>query len=333
MKENYTPYQFLIVEDNPGDFFLINEYLTESFISLDIKNAINYTEAKKYLLDPSHSFTMIFLDLTLPDKHGEELIKSILDDANDIPVIVLTGYNDIRFSVRSLHLGVADYLNKDELNATLLYKSILYNIERKRKRVELEESKKLYSNLFHLSPIPMWVFDLETLYFLDINEAAINHYGYSLQEFLSMTIKDIRPSNELEKLNQALRNWDENRERLFKNKFKHTKKDGTLIDVEIQSTYIEFLGRKAKLILANDITEKNKYLKTIENQNKNLKEIAWIQSHIVRAPVARILGILHYIEEYHLNDDENTFFLESLKTSALELEEIIQDITNKTKFI
>jgi PAS domain S-box-containing protein len=333
MIENSTPYQFLIVEDNPGDLFLIKEYLMESFILLEIKNAQNYTDAKNYLLDTSNSFTMILLDLTLPDMQGEELIKSILKDANGIPVIVLTGYNDIGFSVRSLHLGVADYLNKDELNATLLYKSVLYNIERKRKRIELEESKKLYSNLFHLSPIPMWVFDVETLYFLDINQAAINHYGYSLQEFLSMTIKDIRPAEDMEKLDLALKNWHKNGETLFKDKFTHIKKDGTPIDVEVQSTYIEFLGRNAKLILANDITEKNKYLKTIENQNENLKEIAWIQSHIVRAPVARILGLLNYIDDYHLNDDENIFFLESLRTSALELDEIIKDITDKTKYI
>lgn len=329
MKETVAFYKFLVVEDNPGDFFLIKEYLTDSFTLLEVENARNYADAKKYLSDPSHCFNMVFLDLTLTDKQGEELIKNVLSDAKEVPVIVLTGYNDINFSIRSLHLGVADYLNKDELNAALLYKSIIYNLERKRKKKELEESKRLYSDLFHLSPIPMWVFDIETLGFLDVNQAAVSHYGYSFEEFLSMTIKDIKAIEEMEKLNQVL----ENSNKLFKDKFIHIKKDGTLIDVELESSCIDFLGRKAKLVLANDITEKNKYLKTIENQNQNLKEIARIQSHVVRAPVARILGLLTYMDEFELDKNENVFCLESLKASAIELDGIIKDITNKTRFI
>lgn len=328
MEESLTIYKFLIVEDNPGDFFLIEEYLTESFslFSLKIENAKDFAEAKSFLSDPLQCFNMIFLDLTLPDKQGEELIKNILQEAKEIPVIILTGYSEIEFSIRSLQLGVADYLSKDELNTTLLYKSVLYNIERKRKKMELEESKKLYSDLFHLSPIPMWVYDVETLCFLDINQAAVSHYGYTSEEFLSMTIRDIKPTQEMEKMNLVLKN----KGTLFKDKFKHIKKDGTLIDVEIESSCIDFLGRKAKLVLANDITEKNNYLETIENQNQNLKEIARIQSHVVRAPVARILGLLNYIEEYDLNDDEKKFFQESIKVSILELDEIIKDITNRT---
>lgn len=327
MKESSASYKFLVVEDNPGDFYLIEEYLTESFASLKIENAKNFTEAKEYLTKSPYCFNIIFLDLSLPDKQGEELIKNILLNAGEIPVIVLTGYSDIAFSVRSLHLGVADYLNKDELNAALIYKSVVYNIERKRKKHELEESKKLYSDLFHLSPIPMWVFDMETLFFLDVNQTAINHYGYSLQEFLAMTIKDIKVPEEVEKMDQALKS----KETLFKDKFKHIKKDGTHIDVEMQSSNIEFLGRKAKLILANDITERNKYLETIETQNKNLKEIAWIQSHVVRSPVARILGLLNYMEEYDLSDDEKKFFQKSLKKSVLELDNVIKEITHKTQ--
>lgn len=331
MEESLTIYNFLIVEDNPGDFFLIEEYLTESFssFSLKIENAKDFAEAKSFLSDPLLCFNMIFLDLTLPDKQGEELIKNILREAKEIPVIILTGYSEIEFSIRSLQLGVADYLSKDELNTTLLYKSVLYNIERKRKKMELEESKKLYSDLFHLSPIPMWVYDMETLCFLDINQAAISNYGYTSEEFLSMTIKDIKPPQEMEKMNLELKN----KGTLFKDKFKHIKKDGALIDVEIESSCIDFLGRKAKLVLANDITEKNNYLETIENQNKNLKEIARIQSHVVRAPVARILGLLNYIEEYDLDDDEKKKFQESIKISILELDEIIKDITNRTKFM
>lgn len=326
-------FHFLVIEDNPGDFFLVNDCLIENFTGSSVVNAVTYEKAKTYLSDSLSSYNLIFLDLTLPDKRGEDLIVNVLNLAKDIPVIILTGYSDIQFSIKALHLGVADYLNKDEINATLIHKSVLYNLERKKKRVELEESKKRYSDLFHLSPIPMWVFDLETLYFLDINQAAIDNYGYSFEEFLSMTIKEIRPETELIKLKKTLDNWHEKDERSFNGKYKHLKKDGGQIIVEIHSSYIEFDGRKAKLILSHDITEKSKYLTAIKKQNEKLKEIAWIHSHVVRAPVARILAILNYIQEHAIDAEENTFFLESLKLTTLELDEIIRDISDKTDSI
>lgn len=333
MKNKDLEYKILVIEDNLGDFFLIEEYLSNYFKSSEIVNAITYRQSKDYLSDPNQNFTIIFLDLNLPDKYGEDLINSILKLAKDIPVIVLTGQGDISFGIKSLSLGVSDYLNKDDLNPTLLHKSVLYNIERKKKGIELEESKNRYSNLFHLSPIPMWVYDLETLYFLDVNDAAIVHYGYSTEEFLSMTIEQIRSQNELDKVKMALENWNENGETINRAKFIHQKKDGTKIEVEIQSSCIEFKERKAKLILSNDVTEKNTYLKAIEDQNEKLKEIAWIQSHQVRAPVARILGIVNYIEEYSLDSEEKVLFLESLKFSTLELDKIIREISSKTSSI
>ncbi len=333
MKQDVFVSHILVIEDNPGDFFLIEEYLSSYFGESKITNAVNYEQAKKCLADPNQNYTIIFLDLTLPDKFGEELIKSILNDAKDIPVVVLTGYSDISFGIKSLGLGVSDYLNKDELNPTLLHKSILYNIERKKKRIELEESKNRYSDLFHLSPIPMWVFDLETLYFLDVNQAAIRHYGYTTEEFLSMTIKEIRTPDELQKMQLAIEHWHQQGETVFKGKFNHIRKNGTQIEVEIQSSFIEFKGRPAKLILSNDVTEKNRYLIAIENQNEKLKEIAWIQSHKVRAPVARILSIVNFIDENQLNGNDRDFFLENLKISTLELDTIIKEISAKTKSI
>ena len=116
---------------------------------------------------------MIFLDLTLPDANSKQLVSEILPIAGDTPIIALTGYRDKDFSVKTLSLGISDYLIKDELNPSLLHKSIVYNIERKRISIELRESEKKYRNLFHFCPIPMWVFNPETFMFLNVNDAAI----------------------------------------------------------------------------------------------------------------------------------------------------------------
>src|SRR5665213_195306 len=136
----------------------------------------------------------------------------------------------------------------------------------------------------------MWVYELETLHFLDVNIAAINHYGYSREEFLSMIISEIGPEEDIHKTEQVVLNLRQHDPPFFQGIFRHKKKDGELIHVDIHSNIILFKGKKAKLILANDITERIKYIGAIEKQNEKLREIAWIQSHIVRAPLARMLG-------------------------------------------
>ncbi|SMC54059.1 PAS domain-containing protein [Pedobacter africanus] len=116
------------------------------------------------------------------------------------------------------------------------------------------ESTGFY-NLFEKSPLPMWVFDIQTLLFLDVNIAAVENYGYSKSEFLTMSISDIRPADEID----AVKNIVEHNAKtgkFFKNIFRHVKKNGDLIFVEIESNLIEFKGRQARIVLAQDISEK-----------------------------------------------------------------------------
>jgi len=323
-------YQILIVEDNTGDFALVEDFLFEQIEAPSITNALNYKTAKEILSNQENKFDIILLDLSLPDKTGEQLIHGINELAGNAPVIVLTGYVDFTFGVKSLSLGVSDYLLKDELTSLSLYKSILYSAERKRINMDLAESKKEYSEMFNLSPLPMWVFDLDTLGFLDVNLAAISHYGYSHEEFLDMTIKDIRPAEDIPGMEQAIINSMATH--LYQpGIFTHKKKNGELIKVDIQSNSIRYKGKLAKVILATDVTERLNYIKAIEDQNKKLRDISWIQSHVVRAPLARIMGLIPLLNDPNCNNDEKTQMLGYLSLSANELDEIIKEITNKVK--
>lgn len=105
---------------------------------------------------------------------------------------------------------------------------------------ELAESRQGYLLLFQSNPHPMWVFDLETLAFLDVNDAAVEGYGYSREEFLAMTIADIRPSEDLSRLSDNLSRVTEGLDRA--GIWRHCRKDGTLIYVEITSHTITFNG-------------------------------------------------------------------------------------------
>lgn len=117
-------------------------------------------------------------------------------------------------------------------------------------------SDSTYRLLFEANPLPMWIFDEKTLAFLAVNEAAIQHYGYSRQEFLAMTIKDIHPAENIPALLERM--GGENRGAFRTGVWKHMKKAGTLIDIDVSLQPVLWAGRPARLVLPSDITERQR---------------------------------------------------------------------------
>jgi PAS domain S-box-containing protein len=105
---------------------------------------------------------------------------------------------------------------------------------------------------FDQNATPMWVFDTSTLAFVAVNDAAVNHYGYSRNEFLSMTILDIRPSEDIVPLLRDV--LHQGRRNAAKRLRRHKKKDGSLIDVEITHCEVLFKGCIAEIVTAVDVT-------------------------------------------------------------------------------
>lgn len=328
MRKDPRPYRLLVVEDNPGDLVLLEDYLDEHMLHPVLTICTTGKSAKEALQSTEDPFDLILLDLSLPDDGGESLIRHIVELAHLTPVVALTGFTDMDFSIRSLSMGVSDYLLKDELTATTLYKSILYNIERSKNLNNLLESEKRYSDLFHLSPSPMFLFDLESLNFLSVNKAAVAAYGYSQDEFLRMNLHDIRPAEDIPHLHQTLSDATDEKAHEFNN-IRHKRKDGTIFYVNLRGSNFDYKNRKARLMMVNDITEQMKYIQTIEDQNKNLREIAWTQSHVVRAPLARLLSIIEL--ERHEQPAANREYSTLIKEAAEELDEVIQTIVKKTQ--
>ena len=117
-------------------------------------------------------------------------------------------------------------------------------------------SEEHYRLLFDANPQPMWVFDRETFAFLAVNQAAVSHYGWSREEFLAMTAMDIRPPEEVPALLDVMARLAD--APLRPGVFRHRKKDGTLIDVETLGNPLWFYGRRAVIVLANDVTERRR---------------------------------------------------------------------------
>lgn len=263
MIKDTTPLTVLVIEDNIGDYLLIKDYLEEQVDTLLIKHVTKYAEAVTVLSQTEIKFDVVLLDLTLPDNRGHNLIQDIVSHCPESPVIVITGFADVEFGIRSLALKASDYLIKDDINASTLYKSIKYNIERKKTNFLLEESEKKYSNLFQLSPQPMWLFDITTFNFLQVNKAAIDKYGYTLEEFLNMSIFDIiiDESTSEEKIDAALK--ISKSENIYKGRFKHKTKNQEIIDVDIYSNLITINEKQYESVISIDITDKIKIEHTI----------------------------------------------------------------------
>ncbi|RAW01007.1 PAS domain S-box protein [Pseudochryseolinea flava] len=129
------------------------------------------------------------------------------------------------------------------------------------------ESDFLYQNLFENNPLSMWIFDVESYEFLDVNQTAMKLYGFSKEEFMKMTIFDIRPAEEFERTKRIVA---ANANQYSIVQAIHRKKNGDIIIVDVHSRAIEYKGKRARIVVANDITEKRK----AEDENKKLALIA-----------------------------------------------------------
>ncbi|MFA5717149.1 MAG: response regulator [Desulfobulbaceae bacterium] len=128
----------LIVEDNPGDVLLIREYLSDR---QDARYDITEVDTLEAAIDliTNREFDVILLDLTLPDSMGLDTVRTVMTISPDTAVIVLTGLQDENTALQAVRYGAQDYLEKQFLAPAMLYKSIIYAIERKRAMQEKED--------------------------------------------------------------------------------------------------------------------------------------------------------------------------------------------------
>ena len=172
------------------------------------------------------------------------------------------------------HHGISRNRNYTKLGSILhceWYNSALYNEAGKlisvlslvldvtvATRIEeaLRKSEAQYRLLFEANPQAMWVYDLNTLRFLAVNDAAVRHYGYSRAEFLDMTIKDIRPPEDVKLLEDYLAAPNPGVQHA--GEWRHQKKDGTIINVDVTANRLSFGGRPAEFVLVHDVTERKK---------------------------------------------------------------------------
>ncbi|RZK76091.1 MAG: PAS domain S-box protein, partial [Pedobacter sp.] len=216
-------------------------------------------------------------------------------------------------------------LDQTMVKEIFLLKELRKEVDDRNKRDDLlKESELHYKALFFQSPLPKWIIDAETLQFLQVNEATVKIYGYTENEFLNMTLHDIHHSEKMEEFIKT--NDSDQADKSFVTR--QITKSGEEIDVEFRSTNLQFEGKAVRLVIATDITQQIKYNREMELKNRKLKEIAYMQSHVIRVPLANIMGLSDLLVRNTKTHEERQLF-NHLDTSVKQLDHVINEIVRR----
>lgn len=288
---------------------------------------------------------LVLLDVKLPDISGHEVCRRLKDDNPSIPILQISAsLASSQDRVRGLESGADAYLVKpvepEELIATI--KALLRMREAEEARRETEQR---YEILFESSSLPTWICDLESFGFLAVNQSAVRQYGYSREEFLAMTIRDIQPAenasdieSNISDIPSALPNASEQR---------HKRKDGTIIEVEVIWHELLFQGRRAALVMANDITSRKrseeereqlldkeqKAREAAETANRAKDEFLAIASHELRAPLNAMLGWAQILRSTRVDEATLAHAIEIIERSAKTQSRLIEDLLDTARIV
>ena len=224
---------------------------------ISIENIYKATSAAEAIAALSkYEIDVVLLDLSLPDSSGFNSYIQVHEHAEDIPIIVLTGLADTELALDTMSKGAQDYLVKGEYDERLLAKSIQYSIERNRIRLSLIESNESYRNLFFNNPLPIFIWDLNTMAILELNDVAQEEYGYTREELLQMSILGLHSPQFHEKKKLFAKEFLDKNISKRSGIWEHKKKNGETLILDISSHKIDYKGRAAVLAIHNNITEK-----------------------------------------------------------------------------
>ena len=266
------PLRILHLEDDPEDCLLVHDQLVHDGLAVEIRNVVLRADFIKALAEAN--WDLVLADYRLPDFTGLDALKLVREKFPALPFILISGTIGEHAAIESLKAGATDYVLKQKRDRlpSAVRRAIAEAGEYARREAaeeDLRRSEKQYRRLFESNPHPMWVFDLENRKILEVNEAAILHYGYSREEFLAMTLADLRaPEHDKDSV------WDAKAQGLV---WSHRRKDGQVMDMEVNWSTLVFRGRLAALTMATDVTARRTAEAALRS-SENLFRSVWENS-------------------------------------------------------
>jgi two-component system, NtrC family, sensor kinase len=276
-------------------------------------------EACQVLKDEQEAPRLAILDWIMPGMDGVEVVREIRKLTRQVPpyIILLTSLDSTSDTVRGLEAGADEYIKKpfkpEELRARLQVGARIVQLQtalaQRISEVEaalraqtvaeesLQKSEERSRLLFATIPHPIWVYDPETLDFLEVNDASAKRYGYTREEFLSMKTTAICLGGGIQRMAGSAESADWSRPATFEQK--HRTKHDEEIDVEISSHEFEFLGRKTVLVVAQDITERKRLEVELRHAQK-LESVGGLASgiaHELNTPIQFVGDNTRFLQE------------------------------------
>ncbi len=193
------------------------------------------------------------------EKRSDDEVGHLVETFNNM-------LSEIQKRDEALSQGQADLEANVAARTSQLHGEVL---ERRQTEEALKDSELRYRNLFENNPMPMFVMDLETLDFVAVNNAAVRHYGYGHSEFLLLSLPAITKDAEPLAVERAFRTSQKS---FDAGEWRHKKRNGEIIEVELTAHAIVFAGKVTKIVLANDVTERNKAQRQLDEMHKKLVE-------------------------------------------------------------
>lgn len=255
------------------------------YVNKATNNAIYDWDIDTDLIDWGESFSRIFGYRKFPDNYTlHQWFKLVHpDDLETMTINMMKALEN-----KDLHLWSAEYRIMKETGEYVFVDESGYILrdangkarrmigvvnditESKKSERDLQLSNEKYAELFHLSPLPLLVYDLETLQILDVNKAAIEHYGYSSDEFLSFTLRDIRPPQDVEILDDLI-NKHVKAGHVHNSYSRHVKKSGKVILVNTKGNWITYKGRNARIVVAIDNSERIRAEESLKQSERRFR--------------------------------------------------------------
>lgn len=285
MSDSHQSLTILIVEDNPGDLFLLEELLKDT--SLPIQKLIKVVNAA----DAIHALqkeeiNLVILDLSLPDSSGLQSYESVNEYAGSIPIIVLTGLIDMEVALETMASGAQDYLIKGEFDEKLLDKSMQYSIERKKSQESLRESNERYKFVTRATNDVVRDMNLETRKILWAGENLKRLFGYELPEdesdfdFWATKIHEDERENVVGRL---LEITNGNKGELWSDEYRFKRADGTDAYV-LDKGYLVYKNGKAVRMIGSiqDITERKLAELQVVNSERRFRSLVQNGSDMIK---------------------------------------------------